>query len=82
MAKYKGTKRPTRDELILEDMGERLVEAYQEEVELQLEVWNWDESVTGKIVKLDSRTKLVHVERDGKLTKVPFMDIMEINNAN
>ena len=82
MAKYKGTKRPTRDELILEDMGERLVEAYQEEVELQLEVWNWDEAITGKIVKLDSRTKLVHIEGDGKLTKVPFMDIMEINNAN
>lgn len=82
MAKYKGTKRPTRDELILEDMGERLVEAFQEEVELQLEVWNWDESVTGKVVKLDSRTRLVHIEGGGKLMKVPFMDIMEINNAN
>ncbi len=78
MARNKGPKRPTRDEFALEELGERLVEAYQEETEVMLNVWNWEEPVRGKIVTMDSRTKLVHVELNGEITKVPFLDIMEI----
>ncbi|WP_232242535.1 YolD-like family protein [Paenibacillus sp. GSMTC-2017] len=77
----RGPKRPTRDEFELEELGERLVEAYQGETELQLTVWNWDELVYGKIVKMDSRTKLVHVEYNGETTKVPFMDIMKVASS-
>lgn len=81
MVKNKGPKRPTRDEFVLEELGERLVEAQQEETELQLIVWNWEEPVRGKIAKMDARTKMVHMEYQGVLTKVPFMDIMQITNS-
>lgn len=73
-------KRPTRDEAILEEIGERLVEAMQEESEVVLTVWGLDEVVQGLITKLDSRTRLVHVQKQDELTKVPFMDIMKVEN--
>ncbi|WP_338555731.1 YolD-like family protein [Paenibacillus sp. KS-LC4] len=76
----KKPKRPTRDEFELEELGERLVEAYQEGIELLFEVWNWEEPVAGVIVKMDSRTKLVHVAKGEAMTKIPFMDIMKVNN--
>ncbi|WP_214629168.1 YolD-like family protein [Paenibacillus agaridevorans] len=81
MAKDKGPKRPTRDEYVLEELGERLVEAHQEKENVELEIWNQG-SVVGRIVKLDSRTKLIHVEKEnGETERVPFMDIMKVGNA-
>ncbi|WP_239617298.1 YolD-like family protein [Cohnella mopanensis] len=73
-------KRPTRDEAILEEIGERLVEAMNEESVVVLTVWGWDDPVQGVIVAMDSRTKLVHVQKHGNLIKVPFMDIMEVGS--
>lgn len=73
----KGPKRPTRDEFELEELGERLVEAKQEGNELLLTVWGAAEKVRGVITELDSRTKKVHVEFMGSVTKVPFLDIMK-----
>ena len=73
-------KRPTRDESILEEIGERLVEAMQEQSEVVLTVWGWEEVVQGVIVVMDSRTKLVHVQMHEEIRKVPFMDIMKVNN--
>lgn len=73
-------KRPTRDEAILEEIGERLIETMNEESEVVLSVWGWDDPVHGVVVALDTRTRLVHVQRHGELTKVPFMDIMEVGN--
>ncbi len=81
MAKLKGPKRPTRDEFELEELGERLVEAQQEGANINLIVWNWDEPVQGIIRAMDPRTKLVYVEYNGAITKVPFMDIMKVDNA-
>lgn len=74
-------KRPTRDEAILEEIGERLVEAKEEENEVVLTIWGRDEPVPGRIVELDARTKLVHVQKFGEITKVPFMDIMKVGNT-
>ncbi|MFX3634409.1 MAG: YolD-like family protein [Candidatus Pristimantibacillus sp.] len=76
----KGPKRPTRDEFQLEELGERLVEAYQEKTELLLTVWNWEEPVRGRIVTMDSRLRLVHVEDAGQVVKVPFLDIMKVDS--
>ncbi|WP_337098797.1 YolD-like family protein [Paenibacillus sp. YIM B09110] len=76
----KGPKRPTRDEFQMEELGERLVEAQREEIELLFTVWNWNEQPRGIIVKMDPRTKLVHVEYEGELMKIPFMDIMQVEN--
>ncbi|WP_188998474.1 YolD-like family protein [Paenibacillus nasutitermitis] len=78
----KAPKRPTRDEFQLEELGERLIEAKQEESELMLTVWGWEQKVQGRIVLMDTRTRLVHMERLGEITKVPFMDIMNVENAS
>jgi hypothetical protein len=79
MAKAKVAKRPTRDEFELEELGNQLVEAYQENSEILLTVWGWEEQVRGTIVHMDSRTRLVHVQNEEQLTKVPFMDIMRVD---
>ncbi|WP_102274120.1 YolD-like family protein [Cytobacillus massiliigabonensis] len=77
MAKVK-KKRPTRDEFELEEIGNTLVEAFDEKSEVILDVWE-KENVQGQIIKMDSRTKLIHIEKDSSVTKVPFMDIMKVS---
>lgn len=79
MAKPKVAKRPTRDEFVLEELGNQLMEAYREGSVIVLTVWGWEETVRGQIDTMDSRTGKVHMKHNGVITKVPFMDIMEIN---
>ncbi|WP_438348684.1 YolD-like family protein [Paenibacillus sp. FA6] len=79
MAKPKVAKRPTRDEFELEELGNQLVEAKNEESDIVLTVWGWQEQVRGQIVLMDSRTRLVHMQHDMELTKVPFLDIMKVD---
>lgn len=80
MAKSKVPKRPTRDEFELEELGNQLVEAKDEDAEVLLTVWGMEEQVRGLITKMDSRTKLVHVSRHGEEKKVPFLDIMKVES--
>lgn len=82
LAKAKVAKRPTRDEFELEELGNQLVEAFHERSEVLLTVWGKEEQVQGIIVKMDSRTRLVHVEHvEEEITaKVPFMDIMQVQS--
>ena len=79
MAKGKVAKRPTRDEFVLEEIGNQLTEAYQEKSVVELTVWGMEEAVRGMIVKMDPRTGRVHVEQGEETRKVPFMDIMAVN---
>ncbi|BBH20656.1 hypothetical protein Back11_20010 [Paenibacillus baekrokdamisoli] len=79
MAKSKVAKRPTRDEFVLEEIGNQLSEAKQENSEIVLTVWGWEEPVRGQIVVMDSRTGKVHIEHLGVTSKVPFMDIMKVD---
>lgn len=79
MAKQKVAKRPTRDEFVLEEIGNQLSEAFQEEATIVLTVWGRDELVRGSISKMDSRTGKVHIETIAGIDKVPFMDIMIVN---
>ncbi|MNH75597.1 YolD-like protein [compost metagenome] len=80
MAKNKVAKRPTRDEFVLEELGNQLTEAYHENSEIVLTLWGWEETVRGQTDKMDSRTGRVHIKQnDGAIVKVPFMDIMEVN---
>lgn len=79
MAKAKVAKRPTRDEFVLEEIGNQLTEAMQEASEVLLTVWGKEEQVRGMIVGMDSRTGRVHVSMNEEITKVPFMDIMAMN---
>lgn len=79
MAKSKVAKRPTRDEFVLEELGNQLTEAFQEKSEIVLTVWGWEDPVRGQIVLMDSRTGKVHVTQQETVVKVPFMDIMDVN---
>jgi len=79
MGKPKVAKRPTRDEFVLEEIGNQLVEAKHEQAEVVLTVWGLEELVHGQIAEMDSRTGKVHVQRYGETTKVPFMDIMKVD---
>lgn len=79
MAKAKVPKRPTRDEFVLEEIGNQLSEAKQEGSEIVLTVWGWEEPVRGLITTMDPRTGKVHVEGNGETVKVPFMDIMKVD---
>ncbi|ULO09831.1 YolD-like family protein [Paenibacillus sp. 19GGS1-52] len=79
MAKPKVSKRPTRDEFVLEEIGNQLTEAKQEDSEIVLTVWGKEELVRGHIVLMDSRTGKVHISHSEEITKVPFMDIMQVN---
>lgn len=76
----KGPKRPTRDEYQLEELGERLVEAQQEETELLFTVWNWEQKARGRIVTMDSRSKTIHVSNHDEIIKIPFLDIMKVES--
>ncbi|MEH7522040.1 YolD-like family protein [Bacillus sp. JJ1503] len=77
MSKVK-KKRPTRDEFELEEIGNSLVEAHDEKSEVILDIWE-KEVIQGQIIKMDSRTRLIHIEKDSNITKVPFMDIMKVS---
>jgi hypothetical protein len=79
VAKPKVAKRPTRDEFVLEEIGNQLTEAKHENSEILLTVWGVEEPVRGQIVEMDSRTGKVHIQQLGGLVKVPFMDIMNVN---
>lgn len=79
MAKPKVAKRPTRDEFVLEEIGNQLVEAKHEQAEVVLTIWGIEEQVRGQIIEMDSRTGKVHVQRHGETSKVPFMDIMKVD---
>ncbi|AWX58088.1 hypothetical protein AB432_024965 [Brevibacillus brevis] len=79
MAKSTTPKRPTRDEFELEELGSQLVEAKEDGDERALTVWGMPDKVRGKITVLDSRTRLVHVEENGTIRKIPFMDIMKVS---
>lgn len=79
MAKATVPKRPTRDEFELEELGNVLVEAKEDGDERALSVWGEAEKVRGRIIVLDSRTRLVHVDKDGVTRKIPFLDIMKVS---
>jgi hypothetical protein len=79
MAKAKVTKRPTRDEFVLEEIGNQLTEAKEENSEIILTVWGREETVRGEISLMDSRTGKVHIRWNGETAKVPFMDIMKVD---
>lgn len=80
MAKKSKPQRPTRDEFELEELGNSLVEAYEEKNEVILTIWQKD-PVQGKIIKMDGQTKLIHVESRFEKVKIPFMDILKVSSA-
>lgn len=82
MAKKTASKKPKLDEFELEELANQLTEAYQEKTIVSLTVWGCEERVIGRVDKMDPQTKLIHISRYGEVTKVPFMDIIRIDNYN
>jgi hypothetical protein len=82
MNMFNVAKRPERDESDLEELGEKLGEAKQEESEMLLTVWGKPETIRGRIVELDANTRKVHVAQyGGETVKIPFMDIMRAESS-
>jgi RNase H-fold protein (predicted Holliday junction resolvase) len=79
VAKAKITKRPTRDEFAMEEIGNNITEAFQEESIVLLTIWGWEEPLRGQIILMDSRTGTVHVRQTVDTVKVKFMDIMRVD---
>lgn len=79
MAKPKITKRPTRDEFAMEEIGNQITEAFQEEAIILITVWGWEVQVRGQIILIDSRTGTVHVKQANDTIKVKYMDIMKVD---
>lgn len=79
MAKPKIPKRPTRDEFVMEELGNQISEAFNEKSDVLLTIWGWEQQLSGMIVHLDSRTGKVHVQKTSEIVKVPFMDIMRLD---
>ena len=75
----KVAKRPTRDEFMMEEIGNQITEAYQEGSEVELTVWGWEQLVRGQIILMDPRTGTVHVKQSMDTIKVKFMDIMKLD---
>lgn len=72
--------RPRMEDIELEELADRMKELMEEGSEILLQVWGWfDEPVIGKISKMDVSTKLVHVQKNGETTRVPFKDIMKVD---
>jgi hypothetical protein len=79
LAKGKAPKRPTRDEFVLEELGNQITEAFHEKSEVLLTIWAWEEQLRGQIVHMDSRTGKVHIHTGIETVKVAFMDIMSLD---
>lgn len=79
MARVKITKRPTRDEFAMEEIGNNITEAFQEESIVLLTIWGCEEPLRGQIILMDSRTGTVHVRQTVDTVKVKFMDIMRVD---
>jgi hypothetical protein len=74
-------KRPTRDEFELEELGNQIVEAKDNEERVMLTVWGEDQSVIGTIVELDSRKKRIRVDTNEGTQWIPFLDVMKVQSS-
>ncbi|GAA8909737.1 hypothetical protein HpSIM50_14800 [Helicobacter pylori] len=80
LSKKYAPQRPARDEFELEELGNQLFVAQEEGAEIFLTVWGMDEQVRGRIINMDPRTRLVHIESCGDTLKVPYLDIMKVES--
>jgi hypothetical protein len=76
------TKRPTRDEFELEELGNTIVEAKDNEEMVVLTVWGQGNTMPGKIIELDSRKKQIRLDTSEGSKWIPFLDIMKVESSN
>jgi hypothetical protein len=76
------TKRPTRDEFELEELGNTIVEAKDNEENVILHVWGNGTTLPGKIVELDARKRQIRLDTSEGSKWIPFLDIMKVESSN
>lgn len=76
------TKRPTRDEFELEELGNTIVEAKDNEERVILTVWGQGDTLPGVIAELDPRKKQIRLDTIEGSKWIPFMDIMKVESSN
>jgi hypothetical protein len=76
------TKRPTRDEFELEELGNTIVEAKENEENVILHVWGAGATLPGKIVELDARKRQIRLDTSEGSKWIPFLDIMKVESSN
>ena len=65
----------------LDELCHQLLEAQEENSEIQLSVWKRD-PIAGKLIKLDGQTNLVHIANDSGVHKIPFLDILKVGTPD
>jgi hypothetical protein len=76
------TKRPTRDEYELEELGNQIIEAKDESSRVILTVWGEGNTSPGTITELDSRKRQVRIDTIEGCKWIPFLDIMKIESSS
>ena len=74
-------KHPERDEFDLEELAYSLGEAKEDSRYRVFAVYNQDEPLLGKVTKMDSSTRLIHIQdKYFNVHKVHFLDILSVSN--
>ena len=74
-------KHPERDEFDLEELAYSLSEAMEDCRYRMFAVYNKNESLSGKVTKMDANTKLIHIQdKYFNVHKVHFLDILSVSN--
>jgi hypothetical protein len=76
------SKRPTRDEFELEELGNQIVEAKDTESRVVLTVWGQGNTPPGIITQLDPRKKQICLETIEGNRWIPFLDIMKVGSPS
>lgn len=74
-------KRPTRDDFVLEELGNQIEEAKENNERVILTVWAEGQTPPCRIVDLDPRLKRVGISVNGDRQWVQFLDIMKIESS-
>lgn len=71
-----------RDEFELEELGNTLVEAKQDNKLRTFIVYRSDEPITGVVTIIDASTKLIHIrDQQRDLHKIHFLDILKVSGV-
>jgi hypothetical protein len=76
------SKRPTRDEFELEELGNTIVEAKDSSSRVILTVWGEGDTLPGVIAELDPRKRRIRLDTSEGSVWVPFLDVMKVQGAS
>ena len=78
----KPAKHVERDEYELEELGDTLAEAKQDNKLRSFVIYRGDEPITGIVTNIDVSTKLIHIrDQQRDIHKVHFLDILKVSGV-